>query len=113
MEGHEKAPGISWKGSGVGGGARSRAGRVRAPAARLRLAGLAAQPVEDQPLAERPQGPRRLLALSLGGGQAAAAVVEVHPSQALQLRSSGAVDGGGSSLLLEIKGKKHKDVFKR
>lgn len=71
-----------------------------------RLAGLAAQPFSDQPLAERPQGPRRVFALSLRRGQAAAAVVEVHASQTLELGSSSAVDGGGSSLLLESKEKK-------
>lgn len=47
------------------------------------LAGLAAESLLDQPLAERPQGAGGLLPLSLGGRQATAAVVEIHPSQAL------------------------------
>lgn len=77
-----------------------------------RLAGLAfTERFLDQPLAERPQGPGGLFALGFRRGQAAAAVVEIHPSQALQLGSSSTVDGGGSSLLLEIKGKRRKNLF--
>lgn len=88
---------------------RTRGTGVCARAARSsRLAGLAAQRFLDQPLAERPQGPRRLLALGFRGRQAAAAVVEIHPSQAFEFGSSSAVDGGGGSLLLETKEKRPK-----
>ena len=116
-EGHGKAPGIvSWKGSCAGSGGRARTGGGVCVCARVclgsRLAGLAfTKCFLDQPLAEPPQGPGSLLTLGFRGGQAAAAVVEIHPSQALQLRSSSTVDGGGSSLLLEIKGKRRKNLF--
>lgn len=53
----------------------------------------------DQPLAQLPQGHGRQLIASLGRGQAAAAVVEVHPSQPLQLGGRRAVHGRGGSLL--------------
>lgn len=55
----------------------------------------------DQPLAQLPQGHGRQLIASLGRGQAAAAVVEVHPSQPLQLGGRRAVHGRGGSLLLK------------
>jgi len=62
----------------------------------------------DQALAQLPEGCGRRFALRLLRGHAAAAVVEVHPSQALQLRSRRAVDSCGSSLLLELKKKREK-----
>lgn len=99
-----------WKGPGAGRDARAHT-RHGVCARSSRLVGLAAQRFLDQPLAERPQGPRRLLALGFRGGQAAAAVVEIHPSQALEFGSSSAVDGGGGSLLLEMKGKRPKNTF--
>lgn len=63
------------------------------------LFGLAASSFLDQPLAQLPEGGGRGFALRLLRGQAAAAVVEVHPAQALQLRRRGAVHACGSSLL--------------
>lgn len=65
------------------------------------LGGWAAGRSLEQSLAECPQGPRRVFALGFGRWQAAAAAVEVHPSQALQLRGDGAVHRGGGSLLLQ------------
>lgn len=56
----------------------------------------------DQPLAQLPQGHGRQLIASLGRGQAAAAVVEVHPSQPFQLGGRRAVHGRGGSLLLKL-----------
>lgn len=88
-----------------------RVGVCAEPCQSSHLAGLAAKCFQDQPLAERPQGPGRLFTLSFWGGQAATAVVEVHPSQALKFRGSGTVDGGGSSLLLEMKEKRPKKFF--
>lgn len=85
LERHGKAWVISW-GGGLSIGSDVRTHRVGVCSDRhlsSRLAGLAAEPLLDQPLAERPQGPGCLLPLSLRGGQAAAAVVEIHPSQAL------------------------------
>lgn len=65
----------------------------------LQLAGGTAQSILDEPLAEFPQGPGCLFTLSLLRWQATAAVVEVHPSEALQLWSDCTVDSGSSSLL--------------
>lgn len=70
------------------------------------LFGLAASSFLDQPLAQLPEGSSRGIALCLLRGQAAAAVVEVHPSQPLQLRRRAAVHCRGSSLLLQLKTKK-------
>lgn len=69
------------------------------------LFGLPANSFLDQPLAQLPEGGGRGIALRLLRGQAAAAVVEVHPAQALQLRRRGTVHSRGSSLLLEFKNK--------
>lgn len=66
----------------------------------FQLAGRTAQSVLDEPLAEFPQGPGCLFTLSLLGWQATAAVVEIHPSEALQLWGDCTVDSGSSSLLL-------------
>lgn len=63
------------------------------------LFGLPANSFLDQPLAQLPEGGGRGIALCLLRGQAAAAVVEVHPAQALQLRRRGTVHSRGSSLL--------------
>lgn len=60
----------------------------------------------DQPLAQLPKGRGRQLIVSLGRGQAAAAVVEVHPTQPLQLGGRRAVHSRGSSLLLKRQKKK-------
>lgn len=65
----------------------------------LGLAGWATQAFLDEPLTEHPQGPGRLFTLSFLRWQATAAIVEVHPSKALQLWSNSTVDRGGSSLL--------------
>lgn len=73
------------------------------------LFGLPANSFLDQPLAQLPEGRGRGFGLCLLRGQAAAAVVEVHPSQALQLGSCGAVHSCGSSLLLELKKGKKKE----
>lgn len=54
----------------------------------------------DKPLAEFPQAEGGRRVLGLRRGQTAEAVVEVHPSETLQLRSHGAVDRSGRSLLL-------------
>lgn len=86
------------EGRGVrGGGGVQRGGRR----ANGRLGGRATGHPLEQPLTERPQGPRRVFALGFGRRQAATAAVEVHPSQALQLRGDSAVHGGGGSLLLQ------------
>lgn len=69
------------------------------------LFGLAAKAFLDQPVAQLPEGSGCGVTLCLLRGQAAAAVVEVHPAQALQLRRRGAVHGRGSSLLLQLKRK--------
>lgn len=79
-------------------------GRARAlacfdPSRSSLLFGPAAKAFLDQPVAQLPEGSGRGVALCLLRGQAAAAVVEVHPAQALQLRRRGAVHGRGSSLL--------------
>lgn len=72
------------------------------------LFGLPANSFLDQPLAQLPQGCGRRFALRLLRRQAAAAVVEVHPSQALQLCSRGAVHSCGRSLLLEFEKEQEK-----
>lgn len=69
------------------------------------LFGLAANSFLDQPLAQLPEGGGRGFSLCLLRGQAAAAVVEVHPSQPLQLRRRAAVHRRGGSLLLQLKKK--------
>ncbi|KAL0621863.1 putative uncharacterized protein CCDC28A-AS1 [Plecturocebus cupreus] len=79
----------------------------------LRLAGLAAKPFLDQPLTERPQGPGGLFVLRFWRGHTAAAVVEIHASQALQFCGGRTVDRGSSSLLLEIKEERQKCFKKR
>lgn len=78
------------------------------------LFGLPANSFLDQPLAQLPQGRCRRFALRLLRRQAAAAVVEVHPSQALQLCSRGAVHSCGRSLLLEFEKEQKKwDIEKK
>lgn len=54
----------------------------------------------DEPLAEFPEAEGGRGVLGLRRGQTAEAVVEVHPSDTLQLWSHGAVDCSGRSLLL-------------
>lgn len=64
--------------------------------------------LRDQLLAQLPQtgGAPLVLVLGLGRGQAAEAVVEVHASQSLQLRSQRAVHRGGRPLLLWTHGER-------
>lgn len=54
----------------------------------------------DEPLAEFPQAEGGCGVLGLRGGQASEAVVEVHPTDTLQLWSHSAIDCSGRSLLL-------------
>lgn len=109
-----ESPGmISWKGSGVGSYVRAltHGGHVRRSLPSAHLAGRAAKSFLDQPLAERPQGPGRVFALGFRRGHAAAAAVEVHPSQTLQFWSGSTEDCGGGSLLLESKEQRPRNVI--
>lgn len=78
----------------------------------ISLAGWTAQSVLDEPLAEFPQGPSCLFALSLFRRQATATVVEIHPSEAFQLGCDCTVDSGSSSLLLKDRKERETLVFK-
>lgn len=69
--------------------------------------------LRDQLLAQLPQTGGAALILGLGRGQAAEAVVEVHASQSLQLRSQRAVHRGGRPLLLWTQGTQRKSGVQR